>query len=95
MTACAQCNPFIPCAACECITAGHLRAALRREHYSVAAFTLLDGGSGNEMVVGFDHDGEFSLHSLQFWHCHGPAMAAECRSVKHFKSLHHHCRSMP
>ena len=32
-------------------------AVLRREHCSVAALTLLDGGSGNEIVVGLGHDG--------------------------------------
>ena len=28
------------------------RTALRREKYGILAFTLLDGGSGNEVVTG-------------------------------------------
>lgn len=33
------------------------------------AFTLLDGGSGNEVGTGSVHDDEFALHSLDLQRC--------------------------
>lgn len=54
-------QPTAPCAAHGCVTAGYPRAALRREKYGIVAFTLLDGGSGNEVVTGCVRNGKSIL----------------------------------
>lgn len=47
------------------------------------AFTLLDGGSGNEVVTGSVYAGEFTPHSLNFQHCHkltSSSMVVQCQA---------------
>ena len=47
-----------------CTTVGHLRAELRRGGFSSVACTLLDGGSGNEVVTGSVRNGELCVQCL-------------------------------
>ena len=80
LTPCARCQPLPPCAAHACVTVTYLTAALRREGNILTAFTLPDGGSGNEVVTGSFRYGEFACltPSLPWASCRSKVVVMPC-----------------